>query len=139
MSITGSLANEKHLCEVHKVPSVEQLMPLITKNTLHKQSKAIIRTHTLCNTTCTTLQWRQTGLKFEIWGSMIRVKKFDFPGKFPKTFDFFPGKFSKNFDLSRQIFEKFLFFQAKIFEYSSYLLKNFRLSRQICHLQLYFA
>src|SRR6218665_1883124 len=124
MSITGSLANEKHLCEVHKVPSVEQLMLLITKNTLHKQSKAIIRTHTLCNTTCTTLQWRQTGLKFEIWGSMIRVKILIFPGKFPKNFYFFRQKFSNIL----VIYSKISVYLDKFVIYSSILLEKSPLS-----------
>jgi len=52
-----------------------------------------------------------TSIWFEIWGSWIQVKKLDFPGKFPKNFNFF-RQFHKKFNFSRQIFEKFQFFQA---------------------------
>src|SRR6218665_1511751 len=49
-----------------------------------------------------------------------------FPSKFSTNFDFFPGKFPKNFD----------FFGQKFLKDLCYLLTNFRLSRQICHLHV---
>ena len=39
---------------------------------------------------------------FESWGSWIQVKKIDFPGKFPKSFEFF-RQFHKQIRFSRQI------------------------------------
>ena|SRR6218665_341838 len=83
---------------------------------------------------------------FEIWRSWIWVKKkLDFCRQISQKFRFFkanfeeisifPGKFLKKVDISMEISEKFRFFQAKFLMtfFFSHLLKNFRLSRQICH------
>src|SRR6218665_3819428 len=66
---------------------------------------------------------------FEIWGSWIRVKKILFSRQIHQIFRFF----------SRQIFTKFRFSVQKFpNDLFSHLLLNFRLSRQISHLQLLF-
>jgi len=59
-----------------------------------------------------------------------------FTGKFPKKLDF-SGKFPKNFDLFTQISKICRFFRQKFPNdpLFSHFLKNFYLSRQICHLQ----
>ena len=71
-------------------------------------------------------------------GSWIRVKNSNFfPGKFPKTFDF-SRQISENFRFFQANFRKILNFLGKNFRmtFFSNLLKNFRLSKQNCHLQL---
>src|SRR6218665_681198 len=63
---------------------------------------------------------------FEIWGSWIRVKNSNFPGKFPENFDFL-GNFTKKIRFSRQ----------KLVIYS-YFWKNYSISLQQSPLSKYF-
>src|SRR6218665_2979506 len=81
----------------------------------------------------------------EVWGSWIRVKKFDFYTQISEKFQFFQAILQKNINFCRQISEKFDFFRqlkkfdfpSKKFSIYSYLWANYSISLQSNHFRTY--